>query len=73
MWHLLDTYLRAQEWKFSFPYSCCFPGGDKFVRRPGKEPMVEEATKYPLSAPYPQRLKKDKQEMQSQQFLKLFK
>ena len=21
-------YLRAQEWKFIFPYSCCFPGRD---------------------------------------------
>ena len=28
MWHSLDTYLRAQEWKFSFLYSCWFPGRD---------------------------------------------
>ena len=35
--------------------------------------MVEESTKHPLPALYPQRLKKDKQEMQSQQFLELFK
>ena len=27
----LDTYLRAQEWKFIFPYSCCFPGRDRLI------------------------------------------
>ena len=45
----------------------------EFIRRLGKEPMVEDATKHPLPVPYPQRLKKDKQEMQSQQFFELFK
>ena len=35
--------------------------------------MIEEATMQPLLAPFPQRLQKDKQETQSQQFLELFK
>ena len=30
----------------------------EFTRWPSKEPMIEEATKQPLPAPYPQRLKK---------------
>ena len=42
------------------------PSEGKFVRRPGKEPMVEEATRHPLPAPYPKRLKMDQQEIKSQ-------
>ena len=45
----------------------------EFILRTGKEPMVEEATKRPLRAPYIQRLKKPLQETKSQQFLELFK
>ena len=41
------------------------PTKGEFMLSPGKEPIVEEATKHPLPAPYPQRLKKDKQETQS--------
>ena len=29
------------------------PDDGEFIRRPGKEPMVEERTKHPLPAPYP--------------------
>ena len=45
----------------------------EFTRRPGKEPVIEEVTTKPLPTPFPQRLQKDKQETQSQQFLELFK
>ena len=49
------------------------PSEGEFIWRPGKELMVEEATRHPLPAPYPQRLKRHQQETKSQQFLKLFK
>ena len=46
---------------------------EEFIRRPGKEPMVNETPITPLPAPFPQRLHKAKQDEQSQQFLELFK
>ena len=49
------------------------PSEGEFIRRPGKEPMIEEAIRHHLLAPYPQRLKRDRQETKSQQFLELFK
>ena len=45
----------------------------EFIRRPVKEPMVVETPIQPLPAPFPQRLQKNKQDEQSQQFLELFK
>ena len=39
------------------------PTEGEFLQKPGKQPVVEEATKYPLPIVYPQRLNKDKQEM----------
>ena len=45
----------------------------EFTRRPSKELMIVETMTQPLPAPFPQRLQKDKQDVQSQQFLELFK
>ena len=42
------------------------PSEGEFIWRLGKELMIEEATMHPLPVSYPQRLKRDQQEIKSQ-------